>query len=76
MGKVSKLSPVPSLAKLRGSNGTPPTSSNPLALRAVVLETDACWGAKAAEVAARVARTADVNLVMVEINVGVIGPGY
>lgn len=67
-GKVSKLSPVPSLAKLSGSKGTPPTSSKPVALRTEAVAED-CAGfcTNAEDDAARDARRAAVNLVMVTL---------
>lgn len=66
LGKVSKLSPVPSLAKPRGSKGFPPTSSKPVALRA---EAGDCAGfcTNAEDDAAIVARRAAVNLVIVAL---------
>jgi hypothetical protein len=65
-GKVSKLSPVPSLAKLRGSKGFPPTSSKPVALRA---QSDVCaaLSTNAEDDAAREARRAAVSLAMVAL---------
>jgi hypothetical protein len=66
LGNVSKLSPVPSLAKLSGSKGTPPTSSKPFAWRA---EVDGCadFCTKASEEATRAARRAAENLAMIAI---------
>ena len=59
LGKVSAASS--SLPRERGSHGSPPTSSKPVADREVV-EAGALWGAKAEVDAARAAARASESL--------------